>query len=330
MIRTFRALVLGSLLFLSSLGSVGVWAADALLWPLDARETTLNPAPENANWVKFIVAQGQVEGLSIALPSDYGVGDLFYPSFIQPSIDPNKLPQSAAATGAGSAVLVQLQKEGILWAFAKDSVNESLRTSATSEGLTLGVSWLKLQLSNVAKTNSPTDSANPVGGVSDISLAAPLEPLVVPSTPDAIKPEQTSFDLSQAETIDYVHPGLEIKVEGVDSFSQLMSLTANLREQPDVDYTYVSYLKASDVRLVLGGAKGNDAMFGILSELPSLALIGNQRYRYVPPITDEPANLEALLGDALMSDEDNSPISPAPSIDAPAMGNDSTTDMATE
>lgn len=306
MISSVRAyaIALSSVFF--TLGASVSLAADVLLWPIDSREQVGKPAPDNANWVQFIVANGQSESLQIALPSDYGVGALFYPTFTQ-SVDTDLLKQSALATGADSAVHVALQPQGIIWTFSNGQSVQTLRTSVTSEGLSLGVSWMKIQLADGLPPGPVVEDLNAIEPLTTESDMALVTPVAIPdfqssdSVNDQVLPSATK-DLSTVGPSNYQHPGLEISLEGVDSFSQLMRLSADLRQLQGVSFAYVSNLTTTMTRMVIGSDLDNDAIVSLLSAQPSLQLIGVDRYQFVPPVFDEPANLEALLGESLSVD----------------------------
>jgi len=291
--------------------SVNAVAKDLLLWPVDGRETPIKAEQEGARWVQFLVEKGRSESISVTLPSEFGVGSLFYPQLIQGESIDDALQRSAAGTGNGAAVLVQLNDGGINWRFIKEGVGQNLRTSVTSDGLSLGVSWLKMQLDleagpaieELATSDGISDkpSFNALAlesietqtieesSVQPNTLAAPVISVV-----EAVAPvlPNSSTDIVSSN---YQHSGHEISVTGLNDLSSLLRVTGKLRELDGVNFLYVSQMNEIETRLVVGSDLRLAELSALLAETPWLEETGIDAYQYKPFQLEEPATLEALL-----------------------------------
>jgi hypothetical protein len=313
--------------------SVNAVAKDLLLWPVDGRETPIKAEQESARWVQFLVEKGRSESISVVLPSEFGVGPLFYPQLIQGQSIDDALQRSAAGTGNGAAVLVQLNDGGINWRFIKEGVGQNLRTSVTSDGLSLGVSWLKMQLDleagpvieelstantiaqnpslNTLKTESIETQTIDEPSAQQAPAAAPVISSVVTAAPVLPTP---SADIVSSN---YQHSGHEISVTGLSDLSSLLRVTGKLRETDGIKYLYVSQMNEIETRLVVGSDLGLAELSARLAEKPWLEESGIDAYQYKPFQLEEPATLEALLEPVSMGSEANPmpEVSLTPSID---------------
>ncbi len=299
--------------------SVNAVAKDLLLWPVDGRETPVKAEQESARWVQFLVEKGRSESISVALPSEFGVGPLFYPKLIQGQSIDDALQRSAAGTGNGAAVLVQLNDGGINWRFIKEGVSQNLRTSVTSDGLSLGVSWLKMQLDLEAgptvkelSTEDETAQQTPANVVESETMTA--ETVADPTAQiDQVKAPVISAVETAAPVLptpsaaivssNYQHSGHEISVTGLNDLSSLLRVTGKLRETDGVKFLYVSQMDEVETRLVVGSDLGLAELSALLAEKSWLEETGIDAYQYKPFQLEEPATLEALL-EPLATDAD--------------------------
>ena len=304
----FKVIALASALLFCS---VNAMAKDLLLWPVDGRESPIKAEQESARWVQFLVEKGRSESISVALPSEFGVGPLFYPQLVSGQAIDDALQRSASGTGNGAAVLVQLNDGGINWRFIKEGVGQNLRTSVTSDGLSLGVSWLKMQLDLEAgpaidelSTTNETAQESPVNRVEVESIdpktvdapTTQLDPVVAPvisavETAAPVLPTPSAAIVSS----NYQHSGHEISVTGLDDLSALLRVTGKLRETDGVKFLYVSQMNDTETRLVVGSDLGLAELSGLLAETSWLEETGIDAYQYKPFQLEEPATLEALL-----------------------------------
>ena len=311
-----KVLALASALLTCSVSAV---AKDLLLWPVDGRESPVKAEQESARWVQFLVEKGRSESISVALPSEFGVGPLFYPQLVQGKAIDETLQRSAAGTGNGAAVLVQLNEGGINWRFIKEGVGQNLRTSVTSDGLALGVSWLKMQLDLEAgpaideRSTADEIVEQPNANTADVESIKPerveaptaqvdqVAPPVISAVETAapVLPTQSSAIVSS----NYQHTGHEISVTGLDDLSSLLRVTGKLRETEGVKFLYVSQMNDVETRLVVGSDLGLAELSALLVEQSWLEETGIDAYQYKPFQLEEPATLEALL-EPLSTDSD--------------------------
>ncbi len=291
--------------------SFNTWAKDLLLWPVDGRESTAKAEQESARWVQFLVEKGRSESISVALPSEFGVGPLFYPKLINGQAVDEALSQSAAGTGNGAAVLVQLNESGISWRFIKEGVGQNLRTSVTSDGLVLGVNWLKMQLAleagpAVDELSTANDAVLEPGVNALESETRTTQTIDLPSTQvdQVVGPISTAVETAapvlptpSAEIVssNYQHTGHEISVTGLNDLSSLLRVTGKLRETEGVKFLYVSKMNDIETRLVLGSDLALAELSALLAKKIWLEETGIDAYQYKPYQLEEPATLEALL-----------------------------------
>ena len=319
-------------LFIATFLPLSVSAADLLLWPIDARETPAKAVGAEAKWVQFLIEKGRAEQVPVALPSDYGVGPLFYPQLIAGADESTILAKSAAGTGAGSALSIRLNSDGINWMLVNGSSVQTLRTSVTSDGLSLGVSWIKMQLAIEtvaipkgpivedlnAPQSAPTEAVAPAP-VQTTSVASP-EVTSLPAITEIKVQDVTAKPISETPVIDspvqpvqkpeadtlakqpqvsnssYKPAGLEIAVSDVNTLSDLMRLSDQLRTEPGIDYLFVSRLLGNQVRFVIGSKLSVADISSRLIDRPWLEATGIDTFRYVTVQTvEEATNLEDLL-----------------------------------
>jgi hypothetical protein len=218
------------------------------------------------------------------------------------------LAKSAAGTGAGSALSIRLNSDGINWMLVNGNSVQTLRTSVTSDGLSLGVSWIKMQLAieTVAvpkgpivedlnappstPTKVPAPTAAPVPAPSPSVTEVPALPVIAeikvqdvsekPATSIsetaktkievASKPEASPAIDSPISNSPYKPAGLEIVVSDVNTLSDLMRLSDQLRSEPGIDYLFVSRLL------------GNQVQFVYLFTPHRSPLAGSYGYRHLP------------------------------------------------
>jgi hypothetical protein len=319
-------------LFIATFLPLSVSAADLLLWPIDARETPAKAVGAEAKWVQFLIEKGRAEQVPVALPSDYGVGPLFYPQLIAGADESSILAKSAAGTGAGSALSIRLNSDGINWMLVNGSSVQTLRTSVTSDGLSLGVSWIKMQLAietvavpkgpiveDLNTPQSPTSEAVGPAPVQTTSVAAP-EVTSLPAITEIRVQDVTAKPISEVPVIDspvppvqkseaetqskqtqlsnssYKPAGLEIAVSDVNTLSDLMRLSDQLRTEPGIDYLFVSRLLGNQVQFVIGSKLSVADISSRLIDRPWLEATGIDTFRYVTVQTvEEATNLEDLL-----------------------------------
>ena len=328
-------------LFIATFLPLSVSAADLLLWPIDARETPAKAVGAEAKWVQFLIEKGRAEQVPVALPSDYGVGPLFYPQLIAGADESFILAKSAAGTGAGSALSIRLNSDGINWMLVNGSSVQSLRTSVTSDGLSLGVSWIKMQLAIEtvavpkgpivedlnAPSSPPTEVLSPTQAPAPsqtTSVAAPevtslpaiteIRVQDVTANPNSETPVADTpiintpvlpVQKSEADTLakqtqvsnsSYKPSGLEIAVSDVNTLSDLMRLSDQLRTEPGIDYLFVSRLLGNQVQFVIGSKLSVADISSRLIDRPWLEATGIDTFRYVTVQTvEEATNLEDLL-----------------------------------
>ena len=328
-------------LFIATFLPLSVSAADLLLWPIDARETPAKAVGAEAKWVQFLIEKGRAEQVPVALPSDYGVGPLFYPQLIAGADESSILAKSAAGTGAGSALSIRLNSDGINWMLVNGSSVQTLRTSVTSDGLSLGVSWIKMQLAIEtvaapkgpivedlnAPPSTPTEALSPIQAPAptQTTSVAPPEVTSLPAiteirvqdvtanpnseTPVADTPiintpvlpvqkseADTLAKQTQVSNSSYKPAGLEIAVSDVNTLSDLMRLSDQLRTEPGIDYLFVSRLLGNQVQFVIGSKLSVADISSRLIDRPWLEATGIDTFRYVTVQTvEEATNLEDLL-----------------------------------
>lgn len=315
-------------LFIAAFLPLSVSAADLLLWPIDARETPAKAVGAEAKWVQFLIEKGRAEQVPVALPSDYGVGPLFYPQLIAGSDESSILAKSAAGTGAGSALSIRLNSDGINWMLVNGSSVQTLRTSVTSDGLSLGVSWIKMQLAietvvvpkgpiiedlnapslapALATETAPSPSATEVTAlpviaeikVQDVSEkpATSVSETAETEIEVASKPEAAPAIESPISNSPYKPAGLEIAVSDVNTLSDLMRLSDQLRTEPGIDYLFVSRLLGNQVQFVIGSKLSVADISSRLIDRPWLEATGIDTFRYVTvQSVEEVTNLEDLL-----------------------------------
>ena len=324
-------------LFIATFLPLSVSAADLLLWPIDARETPAKAVGAEAKWVQFLIEKGRAEQVPVALPSDYGVGPLFYPQLIAGADESSILAKSAAGTGAGSALSIRLNSDGINWMLVNGSSVQTLRTSVTSDGLSLGVSWIKMQLAIEtvvvpkgpivedlnAPPSKPTVTVAPapaqttsvavpevtsLPAVTEIKVqdvtANPNSETPVADTPiinATVLPDQkpeadTLAKQIQVSNSSYKPAGLEIAVSDVNTLSDLMRLSDQLRTEPGIDYLFVSRLLGNQVQFVIGSKLSVADISSRLIDRPWLEATGIDTFRYVTvQSVEEATNLEDLL-----------------------------------
>jgi hypothetical protein len=310
------------------------------LWPIDARETPAKAVGVEAKWVQFLIEKGRAEQVPVALPSDYGVGPLFYPQLIAGSDESSILAKSAAGTGAGSALSIRLNSDGINWMLVNGTSVQTLRTSVTSDGLSLGVSWIKMQLAIEtvavpkgpivedlnAPQSTPTEAPAPTAVPAPAPAPAQMTSVAVPEVttlpaitkikvqdvtaqpitePPVIDSSVLPVQKSEADTLakqtqvsnsSYKPAGLEIAVSDVNTLSDLMRLSDQLRSEPGIDYLFVSRLLGNQVQFVIGSKLSVADISSRLIDRPWLEATGIDTFRYVTVQTvEEATNLEDLL-----------------------------------
>ena len=233
--RSFKTLFkLGALLPLLSISNL---SADVLIWASDNRSGQPVRA-EQAEWLRYLQSQSQTTN-PLVTPTQAGVAQ-DYPMHLAAQADVGALMTSRLATGSDAALWVQLNANGLEWVLEQNGQAQQLRTPATSDGLTLGLNWMGMQLSMAAPAveaqpaQSATNAQTPA--LPETGLVAPA-PVPVPAAPVA-QP--------------YQHKGTQISVSGVFDASDFLRLTQGLRALEGVDRVYPASINGTDVQLVLG------------------------------------------------------------------------------
>lgn len=238
--RSFKTLFkLGALLPLMSISSL---SADVLIWASDNRSGQPVRA-EQAEWLRYLQSQSQASN-PLVTPTQAGVAQ-DYPMHLAAQADVGALMTSRLATGSDAALWVQLNANGLEWVLEQNGEAQQLRTPATSDGLTLGLNWMGMQLS-MATPASADQSTQPL-------LPAATGPLSAPSTTQP----QTSVAVPATTPVapaalPYQHKGTQINVSGVFDAPDFLRLTQGLRALEGVDRVYPASINGTDVQLVLG------------------------------------------------------------------------------
>ena len=231
--RSFITLFkLGALLplFLSSSLS-----AEVLIWASDNRSGQPVRA-EQAEWLRYLQSQSQASN-PLVTPTQAGVAQ-DYPLHLAAQADVGALMTSRLATGSDAALWVQLNANGLEWVLEQNGQAQQLRTPATSDGLTLGLNWMGMQLSMAAPATASQS-------------AQPLQPSATGELPAQL-PAQVEAAVSTAPAaLPYQHKGIQISVSGVFDAPDFLRLTQGLRALEGVDRVYPASISGTDVQLVL-------------------------------------------------------------------------------
>ncbi len=101
---------------------------------------------------------------------------------------------------------------------------------------------------------------------------------------------------TQVSNSSYKPAGLEIAVSDVNTLSDLMRLSDQLRTEPGIDYLFVSRLLGNQVQFVIGSKLSVADISSRLIDRPWLEATGIDTFRYVTVQTvEEATNLEDLL-----------------------------------
>lgn len=240
--RSFKTLFkLGALLPLFSISSL---SADVLIWASDNRSGQPVRA-EQAEWLRYLQSQSQASN-PLVTPTQAGVAQ-DYPLHLAPQADVGALMTSRLATGSDAALWVQLKSNGLEWVLEQNGQAQQLRTPATSDGLTLGLNWMVMQLSMAAPATA-SQPAQPLQPAATGELPAQL-----PALPSAQLPTQIEAPAPAAPAaLPYQHKGTQISVSGVFDAPDFLRLTQGLRALEGIDRVYPASISGTDVELVLG------------------------------------------------------------------------------
>jgi len=251
--RSFKSVIGG--MFLLSLCSIQGAFAGVLTWASDNRSGQPVRA-EQAEWLRYLQAQSQANNPLIT-PAQAGVSQE-YSLHLKPQADLGALMTSRLATGSDAALWIQLNLQGLEWVLEQGGQAQTLRTPATSKGLSLGLNWMNMQLSMSAPTaTAPT-------------LESSVEP-IVPVTPmpsaSAINLPESGSGL-QGQVSSYQASGNRVRVSGILDASDFLRLTQGLRLLEGIDTVYPASISGTEVELVIASE----------SLLPNqvLSLVGQQ------------------------------------------------------
>lgn len=231
--RSFKTLfMLGALLPLFSISRL---SADVLIWASDNRSGQPVRA-EQAEWLRYLQSQSQASN-PLVTPTQAGVAQ-DYPLHLAAQADVGALMTSRLATGSDAALWVQLNANGLEWVLEQNGQAQQLRTPATSDGLTLGLNWMGMQLSMAAPaTASQSAQALQPSATGELPAQLPAQIEAAASTAPAALP--------------YQHKGVQISVSGVFDAPDFLRLTQGLRALEGVDRVYPASISGTDVQLVL-------------------------------------------------------------------------------
>lgn len=225
--RSFKTIFkLAALLPLFSISNL---SADVLIWASDNRSGQPVRA-EQAEWLRYLQSQSQAT-TPLITPSQAGVAQ-DYPLHLAAQADVGALMTSRLATGSEAALWVQLNANGLEWVLEQNGQAQKLRTPATSDGLSLGLNWMGMQLSMA----TPAAPALP---------AAPSQPIATPQSP------VQAPAMAAPAPMPYQHKGTQISVGGVFDAADFLRLTQGLRNLEGIDRVYPASISGTDVRLVL-------------------------------------------------------------------------------
>jgi len=235
--RSFKTLFkLGALVPLMSISSL---SADVLIWASDNRSGQPVRA-EQAEWLRYLQSQSQATN-PLVTPTQAGVAQ-DYPMHLAAQADVGALMTSRLATGSDAALWVQLNANGLEWVLEQNGEAQQLRTPATSDGLTLGLNWMGMQLSMAAPAPAAQSSLP--------TLPAATEQFPAQST---TQPQTaTAVPATAAAALPYQHKGAQISVSGVFDAPDFLRLTRGLRALEGIDRVYPASINGTDVQLVLG------------------------------------------------------------------------------
>lgn len=255
----FKLFGAGSLATLVSLQSLSV-AAEVLVWASDNRSGTPTIA-EQSEWMKFLQIQAATGDTPLVTPNGSGVADQ-YPLHLQAEADVGALMTSRLATGSDAAVWVQLTNNGLQWVLEQGGQAQQLRTPATSDGLSLGLNWIGMQMSMA-----------PMAAAQESAPTAATQPVTTPLA--AIDPSATANPSSvtssmPAASAPYQHPGSTQVISGLFDASDYLRLTASIRALDGVDYVYAARIDSTEVELVIGSAMPPYQIQAMLAQQPWL------------------------------------------------------------
>lgn len=238
----FKLLWVGSLATLVSLQSLSV-AAEVLVWASDNRTGT--PAiAEQSEWVKFLQTQAASGETPLVTPTSLGVADQ-YPLHLRAEADVGALMTSRLATGSDAAIWVQLTNSGLQWVLEQSGQAQQLRTPATSDGLSLGLNWIGMQMSM-----APVNPAQPTADLPAI--------------------DQTSSISTATPATAYQHPGQSVLIAGIFDTSDYLRLTSSVRALEGISFVYPARIGGTDVDLVIGTALPAFELQSLLEQQPWL------------------------------------------------------------
>lgn len=228
----------------------GTAQAAVLLWSIDARSGSAEIA-EGSDWAQYIQSAGQSSGLLIDNASVAGAA----------ASDPQLLVAAdlaliralLAARGDQAGVWVKLGSAGIDWVFISAQGQERLQTAASSDGLELGASWIRMQIDQSLQS-----------GVSQGTAVSALMPTLGPI------PERSG----------YQHPGETLRVAGVVDSADYLRLTQSLRQLPGVRYLFPARIDAVGVELIIGTDMDRYTLDSLLAQQPWLRPDSQGGYRW--------------------------------------------------
>lgn len=221
---------LGVILPLLSIQSV---SADVLVWASDNRSGQPVRA-EQAEWLRYLQTQSQGSN-PLVTPTQAGLSQ-DYPLHLKPQADVGALMTSRLASGSDAALWVQLNPVGLDWVLELNGQAQQLRTPATSDGLSLGLSWLGMQLSMSA----------PVGTAQQpISASMPQPVVAAPVPAPVVQPATTSLPSAPMAQAD----GTRLSVGGVFDAADFLRLTQGVRALEGIDRVELASIRGTDVEL---------------------------------------------------------------------------------
>lgn len=244
----FKLVKAGSLAITLAVQSMPV-AAAVLIWASDIRSGQPVNA-EQSEWMRYLQSQSAGSETPLATPASLGVADQ-YPLHLRAEPDVGALMTSRLATGSDAAVWVQLTNTGLQWVMEQGGEAQQLRTPASSDGLTLGLNWIGMQLSMMPAVSA---EATPI-----TSASAPTTTL---STPIAAA--------SEIESQLYQHPGQTLVITGLFDGSDYMRLTQSIRSLEGVDYLFPARIEGTEVELVVGSMLAPAQLRSLLEQQPWL------------------------------------------------------------
>lgn len=238
----FKLLGVGSLATLVSLQSLSV-AADVLVWASDNRSGSPATA-EQSEWMKFLQNQAAAGETPLVTPTGLGIADQ-YPLHLRAEADVGALMTSRLATGSDAALWVQLTNNGLQWVLEQGGQAQQLRTPATSDGLSLGLNWIGMQMSM-----TPVTPTQPIADLPAVT--------------------QTNTTNTAASATAYQHPGQTVLIAGLFDTSDYLRLTASVRALEGVSFVYPARIEGTDVELVIGTALPAFQLQSLLEQQPWL------------------------------------------------------------